>query len=367
MLKYLIEKEFKQIFRNAILPKLIILLPFAMLLILPWAADQEVKNIHLSVVDNDRSSYSQRMVQKITASDYFILTDVSVSNHEAMKSIEAGESDLILEIQSGFEKELMKVGMAGVMISANAVNGMKAGLGSAYLTSILNDFSNELKLENGIQATITPIRITSNFRFNPHLDYKTFMVPAIIVILLTILCGFLPALNIVSEKEIGTIEQINVTPMGKFTFILAKLIPYWVIGFIIISMGFIVAALMYRLLPVGNLLTIYLYSSVYILVVSGLGLVVSNYSDTMQQAMFVIFFFIMILALMSGLFTPVSSMPEWGQVIAAVNPLTYFIEVMRAVYLKGSTIAELLPQLWALLGFAVGLNAWAVWSYRKSR
>ena len=367
MLKYLIEKEFKLIFRNALLPKIIVLMPLVILLVLPWAADQEVKNIHLSVVDNDHSPYSERMVQKILASGYFRLTDVSGSNDEAMKSIESGESDIILEIQPGFEKELMKAGAAGVMISANAVNGMKGGLGSAYLASILNDFSNEIKSENGMLSPISPVRLTTNFRFNPHLDYKVFMVPAIIVILITILCGFLPALNIVSEKEVGTIEQINVTPVGKLTFILAKLIPHWAIGFFIVSMGFGVAALLYHLIPVGSVLTISLYAGIYILVVSGLGLVVSNYSDTMQQAMFVIFFFVMILVLMSGLFTPVSSMPEWGQVIAAVNPLKYFMQVMRAVYLKGSGIAELLPQLGALLGFAVFFNGWAVLSYRKSR
>ena len=366
MLKYLIEKEFKQIFRNALLPKIIVMMPIAILLILPWASNQEVKNIYLSVVDNDHSPYSQRMVQKILASGYFILTDVSASNDEALKSIESGESDIILEIQPGFEKQLMTAGIAGVMISANAVNGMKGGLGSAYLASILNDFSNEIKAENGIQ-TISPVRATANFRFNPHLDYKVFMVPAIVVILLTILCGFLPALNIVGEKEKGTIEQINVTPVGKFTFILGKLIPHWVIGFFIVSIGLVIAALVYRIFPVGSLLTIFLYGGIYILVVSGLGLVVSNYSDTMQQAMFVIFFFVMILILMSGLFTPVSSMPEWGQAIAAFNPLTYFMQVMRAVYLKGSGVAELLPQLGALLGFAVFLNGWAVLSYRKSR
>jgi ABC-2 type transport system permease protein len=366
-LKYLVEKEIKQIFRNAFLPKIIFIMPVVMLLVLPWAADQEVKNIRLSVVDHDRSAYSERMIRKLIASDYFQLSNISVSNDEALKSVEAGEVDIILEIQSGFEKELMKGGGGEVMISANAVNGMKGGLGSSYLISILNDFSGELQEESGMQQAPVSIRLTTSYRFNPHLDYKAFMVPAIIVILLTILSGFLPALNIVSEKEIGTIEQINVTPVGKFSFILAKLIPYWVIGFILLTVGFGIAALVYRLFPAGSLFTIYLYASIYVLVVSGLGLVISNTSDTMQQAMFVIFFFIMILILMSGLFTPVSSMPEWAQVIAAIDPLKYFMQVMRAVYLKGSGVMDLLPQLGALLGFALFFNTWAVMSYRKSK
>jgi ABC-2 type transport system permease protein len=360
MLKYLIEKEFKQIFRNPFLPKIILIMPIVMLLVLPWAASQEVKNIGLYVVDKDRSADSERMIRKITASGYFHLTAVVGSNEEALKYIESGQADMLLEIPSGFEK-------AAVMIAANAVNGMKGSLGSAYLTAILNDFSDEQRSEIGPPSPRPSLRLTTHYRFNPHLNYQAFMVPALIVVLLTVLSGFLPALNIVSEKETGTIEQINVTPVRKFTFILAKLIPYWIIGFLVLSIGFCLAALIYRLSPAGHWLTRYLYAGIYILVVSGLGLMISNYSDTMQQAMFVIFFFIVILILMSGLFTPVGSMPEWAQIIAAINPLKYFMQVMRAVYLKGSGIADLVPQLGALCGFALLFNGWAVMSYRKSR
>jgi ABC-2 type transport system permease protein len=335
-----------------------------MLLVLPWAANQEIRNIRLSVVDNDHSTYSQRMIEKIIASGYFTLTDFSTSNPHAMESIEAGKADIIMEIQPNFKRDIVKNGAADVMISANAVNGMKAGLGTSYLASILNDYAKELTLEKG--GAVSNIQPSVNMRYNQHLDYKVFMIPALMVMLLTMLCGFLPALNIVGEKESGTIEQLNVTPIKKFTFILAKLIPYWVIGFIVLTVCFGIAALVYRLFPVGNLLTIYLYAGVYILVVSGLGLVISNYSATMQQAMFVMFFFVMILLLMSGLFTPISSMPEWAQSFTAINPLTYFMQVMRAVYLKGSSLPELLPQLCALLGFAAVLNGWAVLSYKKN-
>jgi len=193
-----------------------------------------------------------------------------------------------------------------------------------------------------------------------------FMIPALFVMLLTLLTGFLPAFNIVGEKELGTTEQMNVTPMNKGIFILAKLIPYWIIGIVILSICMGLAALIYGLIPT-NIATIYLYAIIYILVVSGLGIVISNYSDTMQQAMFVMFFFMLIIILLSGLFTPVSSMPKWAQMITAVNPLKYFMEVMRAVYLKGSGMRELLPQFFALCGFAVVFNAWAVMSYKKSR
>lgn len=369
MLKFLLEKEFKQIFRNPFLPKLILFMPVMMLLIMPWAANQEIKNIKLSVVDNDHSSYSERLIHKVTASGYFILEDVSGSNDEALKSIESGKADIILEIRPEFEKDLMKTGIADLMISANAVNGTKGGLGSAYLVAIINDFSSDLISESGINAEIrtTPsINIVPHNKYNVYLDYKVFMIPALVVMLLTMIAGFLPALNIVGEKEAGTIEQMNVTPVNRLMFILGKLIPYWVIGFVVLSICFILAALVYGLFPVGNLLIIYLYAGVYILVVSGLGLVISNYSDTMQQAMFVMFFFILILVLLSGLFTPVSSMPDWAQAITKINPLSYFIQVMRSIYLKGSGMTDLLPQLFALCGFAVFFNIWATFSYRKS-
>ncbi|MCD8043384.1 MAG: ABC transporter permease [Tannerellaceae bacterium] len=369
MLKYLLEKEFKQILRNPFIPRLILFMPVMMLIIMPWAANQEITNVKLSVVDNDRSSYSQRLINKVIASGYFLLEDMSGSNDEALKSIESGKADIILEIEPEFEEQLIKNRMANVMISANAVNGTKGGLGSAYLAAIMADFADDITTEWGLNTDKTSsalINIVPHNKYNIYLDYKVFMIPALVVMLLTMIAGFLPALNIVGEKEAGTIEQMNVTPVKRLTFILGKLIPYWIIGFIILTISFLLAALIYGLTPVGNILTIYLYATVYILVVSGLGLVISNHSDTMQQAMFVMFFFMLILILLSGLFTPISSMPEWAQMIAKVNPLSYFIQVMRAVYLKGSSIGQLLPQFLALSTFALLFNSWAIYSYRKS-
>jgi ABC-2 type transport system permease protein len=361
MLKYLLEKEFKQIFRNPFIPKLIFAMPIVMMLVLPWAANQEIKNLKLSVADNDRSSLSERLTNKITASGYFRLTNFSTSSNSAMASVDAGKSDIILEIPQEFEKNLYKSGIADIMISANAVNGVKGGLGSAYLLNIINNFSNEV---SNVELPVQ-LQINSKFRFNPTLDYKIFMIPALFVMLLTLLTGFLPALNIVGEKELGTTEQLNVTPMRKGIFILAKLIPYWIVGLVVLSICMGIAAMVYGLIPAGSIAVIYLYAVIYILAVSGLGIIISNYSDTMQQAMFVMFFFMLIIILLSGLFTPVSSMPQWAQAITAINPLKYLMEVLRSVYLKGSSMAELLPQFFAICGFAMFFNGWAILSYRK--
>ena len=369
IIRYLVEKEFKQTFRNDIIPKLLIILPVLVIFVFPWAANQEITNINAVVVDRDHSSYSNRLIRKIAASSYFNLIAVSESNEEALKDVEREKADMILEIRPDFEKDLIKNGIADVMISANTVNIIKGGLGSTYMAGIVQDFAGEIRSEK-IQTpkTVLPvIEIITQNRFNPFMDYKMFMIPALMVVLMTLICGFLPALNIVSEKEIGTIEQINVTPVSKFSFILAKLIPYWVIGLAIFTFCLILAALVYGLIPAGNLFTIYISVFVYILVVSGFGLLVSNHSSTLQQAMFVMFFFLIILILISGLFTPIASMPDWAQTFTLFNPLRYFIEIMRMAYLKGSSIGHLTDQLLALLIFAIILNSWAVLSYRKNQ
>ena len=370
MLRFLIEKEFKQIMRNSFVPKIIIGMPLVVMLVLPWAANQSIKGVKLSVVDNDHSTFSEQLIHKITSSGYFKLTDLSPTNNIAMKSIESGDADIIFEIENDFEKNLVRENVGKVMISANSINGMKGTLGTMYLSSIIGDFANTLRETYG-QANVQTVSIpkftvTPQYKFNPRLDYKVFMIPALMVMILTLLTGILPALNIVGEKEAGTIEQMNVTPVKRLMFIMAKLIPYWIIGFIVVSICIGLAALIYGLYPVGSLITIYFFSSLYILVVSGFGLVISNYSNTMQQAMFVVFFFVMVFVLMSGLFTPVASMPEWAQKITIFNPLKYLMQVMRLVYLKGSVFSEMVSQFLALCAFAISLNAWAVVSYRKS-
>jgi len=369
MIKYLLKKEFKQILRNSFLPRMIFIFPFMVLMVFPWAASYEIKNLNLSVIDNDHSTYSQQLIQKIISSNYFKLTDVSPNYNKALKSIERNQSDIIIEIPANFEKNLVNRQGGKVMISANAVNGMKGGIGMTYLNSIVMDFNagiiHDLMPAVQMPGAAPTIEIDTQYRFNPHLNYRVFMVPALMVMILTLLCGFLPAISIVFEKERGTMEQINVSPVPKSTFILAKLIPFWIIGFIVISIGFLIAWAVYGLIPAGHFSTIYLFAAIYILTVSGLGIVISNYASTLQQAMFIVFFFMMLFIMLSGLYTPIDSMPEWAKWIAAFNPLKHFMVVMRSVYLKGSNPLQLMNDLLALIGFALFFNIWAVLSYKK--
>jgi len=197
------------------------------------------------------------------------------------------------------------------------------------------------------------------------MNYKIFMVPGILVILVTMVGGFLSALNIVKEKEVGTIEQINVTPIHKYQFILGKLIPFWVLGLAILTIGLTISWLIYGIVPAGSLLTIYTFAAVYLLAVLGMGLGVSTLANTQQQAMLISFFLMMVFILLGGLFTSIDSMPRWAQVFTWFNPVSYFIEVMRMVVLKGSTLSDIKMHIAIVFLMAVVLNGFAVLNYRK--
>ena len=357
VLPYLLEKEFKQFMRNAILPRIALMVPLMVMLVAPLVTTMDVKDVRVAVVDHDRTVASRRMADKVAASPYFTLVARPTAYAGALRLVEDGRADIVLTIPAGYGRDLGSGRAAPrVQITANAVNAAKAQIGASYLSQL-----------TAAQAVPTDgRRLAVQYRYNPTLDYRAYMIPALMTLLLLILCGVLPALNIVSEKEIGTIEQINVTPVGRLAFTMGKLIPFWAIGLVAVGVGIAVGGLVYGVWPAGSLWLILLASLLFTSVVSGFGLVVSNYSTTLRQALFVIYFFVMIFILMGGLFTPVASMPRWAQAVTYALPTRYYGEAMRALYLKGSTIADLLPQFGALALMAAGLGAWAVGSYRKT-
>ena len=343
-LKYLIQKEFLQIRRNAFLPKLIIMFPIVIMCVMPWVMQMEVKNIVVDVVDIDHTVDSQRLVQQIAASNYFIFGGQKNTYAEAMKDIEKGRADVILEIRDG-----------KYLIAANAVNGTKGSMGSAYLSQILR----------GSSSFLLPPSSTTTL-YNKQQNYKLFMIPALFAIVMMLMTGFLPTLNIVGEKEAGTIEQINVTPVSKWSFILAKLIPYWLIALFVITVCLLLAWLVYGITPAGPMWLIYVLAMLLALFFSSFGLIVSNYSDTMQQAMFVMWFFVVSIMLLSGLFTPTRSMPQWAYLTTYINPMHYFIDAIRTVFIRGGGLHETAHQVLALVGIGTLMGCWAVQSYKKN-
>ena len=353
MFRYLLQKEFLQIRRNSFLPKLIFMFPIMIMCVMPWVMNMEIKNVVVEIVDNDRSTLSQQLVHQIEASHYFILKGQKSSYNEGLRVVEQNVADIIVVIPSKYERDKIQGGTPKILIAANAVNGTKGSMGSAYLSRIV------------VQQSETSL-LSTLYLYNKNLNYKLFMIPSLMAILLMLLCGFLPALNIVGEKESGTIEQINVTPVSKWSFILAKLIPYWIIGLIVMTICFLLAWFVYGIVSAGSLLLVYVLAVLLALIFSGVGLIISNYNDTMQQAVLVMWFIVVCLMLLSGLFTPVRSMPHWAQLTTYVNPMHYFIDGIRTVFVRGGDMGSIRLQIVVLTIFALVMDAWAVWSYKKN-
>ena len=365
MIKYLIQKEFLQIRRNGFLPRLILVFPIVIMCVMPWVMNQEVKNIRVDVVDNDRSTRSQQLVHSIEASNYFIFNGQQPTYQAALKDVEQSEADIILVIPKDYSRDLTNGRQPQILIAANAVNGTKGSIGSAYLSQIVAS----LNLPGKGLSYSSPLRGDSGgllFLYNKHLNYKVFMIPALFAILLMLMTGFLPALNIVGEKEKGTIEQINVTPVSKWSFILAKLIPYWLIALFLISVCLLLSWLIYGITCQGSLLWVYLLAMLLALFFSSLGLIISNYSDTMQQAIFVMWFFVVCMLLLSGLFTPTRSMPHLAYLTTYVNPMHYFIDAIRTVFVRGGDFQSIWHQVVALSVIAIFMGGWDVQSYKKN-
>lgn len=358
ILRALLKKELILMRKNPFIPRIIIAMPIMIMSVIPLVATLEVKDVGVVVIDNDHSQLSGEIIADLAATGFLKIEATPGNQYQAMSFIEDGKADVILTIPEGYSKNFGKVN-----IDANGVNATKGMLGANYVAlSLMNTLAQHQKA-NGIdvpQASASVVNL-----FNPTLDFKNYMIPALIVVLLIIICGFLPTLNIVSEKEQGTLNAMNVTPVSKFTFVISKLIPYWITGIIVVTIGMIVGWAIYGLAPMGNILLIYLATIIFSLVMSSLGVWIANMSSTMLQSIFVMFAFIMVFQLMGGLFTPIQSMPDWAQYITYAIPPRYFIEIMRSVYLKGTSLDGIWLQFGALIAFALCLSLIAALSYKK--
>lgn len=363
ILKALLTKEIKLMKRNSLIPKIILGMPVMVMLVLPLVANLDVKNVGVAVIDNDHSQLSRRVIADINASPYLTVKNVAGTYDEAMTGIENGDADVILTIPPDYSRD-SEMSMVDVDIEANGVNATKGMLGAQYVSQSVMETLTHWHAEKGM-AVSEPVSSVI-YLYNPTLNFRNYMIPALIVVLLIIIWGFLPALNLVSDKESGTIEAMNVTPVSRFAFVLSKLIPFWIVGLIVVTVGMTVGWLVYGLVPAGNIGAIYLAAILFSLAMSGLGVTIANKSATMLQSIFVMFAFIMVFQLMSGLFTPIRSMPGWAQCITYAIPPRYFIEIMRSIYLKGAVITDLWFQYSCLMGVALLLCLCAALTYKKS-
>ncbi|MDE7412168.1 MAG: ABC transporter permease [Muribaculaceae bacterium] len=362
ILKALLRKEVSLMRRNPLIPKMIIGMPLMVMLVLPLVAVLDIKNVNVAVVDNDRSVLSRQIIADIGASEVLKVSAMCNTHTESISIVEEGNADVILTIPPDYSRNIIS-GIVPVDVEANGVNASKAMLGARYVSESIGLTLRQWLKGQGINTVEYDMSVINIY--NPTLNYRNYMIPALMVVLLIIICGFVPALNLVNEKETGTIEAMNVTPVSRMCFVLSKLIPFWIVGIFVVTVGMLIGWVVYGLFPVGNILAIYLATVLFSLVMSGLGVTIANSSSTMLQSIFVMFAFIMIFQLMSGLFTPIRSMPEWAQAITLAIPPRYFIEIMRSLYLKGTPIAELWEQYSALTIFAISFSLIAAVTYRK--
>lgn len=367
---YIIRKEIKQIFRNKGMLPIIFILPILQLVILSNAATYEIKNIQFGYVDADNSSTSRGLITQFEASTYFNVSERFSSEKEASQAMQEGKIDAYLNIPVHFEGDLQKDKTNAIGVFIDAIDGAAAGVINVYTTQIIQNYNKRIATDliqiSDVVQKPNSIDSIPLFWYNQTLNYKTFMVPGILVLLVTMITLFLSGMNIVREKEIGTLEQINVTPIKKHHFIIGKLFPFWVLGMGLLTIGLLLAKVIFNTPMLGNLGLLYAYTSVYILVILGMGLFISNFTDTQQQAMFIAWFFVVIFILMSGLFTPIESMPKWAQLLTEFNPIKYFVEITRMVMLKGSGFTDIFPLAIKTLVYAIIMNGLAVWSYKKT-
>jgi len=346
---------------------IIFIVPVFQLLILSYTATFEIKNVDLIVLDNDRTPTSRELINKFSGSSFYNFSGYADDFETAKQIVKSGKAEQLIVIEPNFEKKLITEKNGNIQIITDAINGSAASMMLVYAQSIIGDFNKNIIIaENPSQHIGMPININPLFWYNPELNYITYMVPGILVLLVTIIGMFLGSMNLVKEKEIGTIEQINVTPVKKYQFIAGKLIPFWIIANVDLAIGLILAYLVFNIPVMGSVGLLFFVASVYLIGILSIGLVISTLTNTMQQAMFISWFFLVIFILMSGLFTPIESMPNWAQIMNYGNPVSYFIKINRMIMLKGSGFRDIQQDLLILAIFAITLFSFSILRYRKT-
>jgi ABC-2 type transport system permease protein len=369
---FLVRKEFLQIFRDHTTMVQIFMIPVVQLLVLANAATFDLKRTRVMVVDEDRTTVSAGLVQRLEGGRQFRVVRHVANDRGVEQALLEREVTAVIHIPRRFEADLVQYRRATVQLVLNAEEGAATGIVQSSANAILSSYARELELTLPTRRTVSgwehpsPLDLRTQRWFNPTRNYKHYMVPALMVALTTIIGLLLTAQNITREYELGTLEQLNVTPMTKVQFIAAKLIPFWLISLVIFTIGLTIGRLVFGIPMRGNLLWVYLAVMAYLLVVLGLGLWISTITRTQQQAMFVAFFVILIFLLMGGLFTPVDSMPNWAQAVAQANPVKHFVFIMRAVLVRGAGLETVGGTIVGLAVAGIAVLTLAVARYRKS-
>lgn len=375
---FLLRKEFAQVFRDRVLLFQLLAPPFIQLLLVTSAATFEVRSMAMHLVDRDRTPASRELARDFASSGRFAIERASGSSAAADRDLVAGRVGAVLAIPEGFGRDLVRGRTARVRLTFDGSEGATAGTARSYAERILAGFEPSRRstgpgtaatagvAPGGSSAAPGGLDVRTRRWYNPDLDYDDFMALGVLVILVTIVGTVMTALNIAREQEQGTIEQLNVSPITKGQFVAGKLAPFWLLGLFDVALGLAIAKVVFDVPFEGSLWIVFLATAVYLVTALGVGLLISTVSETQQQAQFIAFFLLMFYLFLSGIFTPVASMPEWARWLAEANPMKHFLVAVRAVLLKGAGPEAVARELLLLAGFAAVTLPTSIRVYSKT-
>ena len=368
-LLFLLRKEFQQLRRDPTMLRILLVMPIIQLMVLSYAVNTDLKQMRTVVVDLDRTQASAKFITDFFATDYFKRVHSEVTTFaDAGKQVETSNADMIVTLPRGFANDREHNAHIGVTVDGQ--NSNVGGLASGYAAraiaqmnqTMLEQWKRQGRLPVGVDAKINPV---VRFWYNPELNIRHFMVPGIVVLLITIISGMLSGIAVVKEKEIGTIELLLVAPLERWQLVAGKLIPFFISAFVVMTIGLTVGILWFGVPFAGSPLTLALGVALYLIVTLSIGLFASTVSSTQMQAMFSVWFFLIFAIMTSGFFFPVENMPKWLQYMTIPNPMRYMMDIMRSVLLKGSTMVELKEQFLALVALGVAMFTLAVSRFQR--
>lgn len=368
---YLIKKEFKQVFRTREMLSIIFIAPMIQMLVLGFAISTEVKNVSLIIADFDRSRISREILQAFEHTDRFRVVGYETSYRGIETAIHRWQAQMAIIIPADFGRNLQRGLQPEVQVIVDGLDGNTAGVALGYASGILQRFG-EVWLQQRAVArpagTGPPghrVVVEDRLWYNLDLKPEQYMIPGIVVVLVTIISMMLSAMSLVREKEIGTLEQLIVTPLKRYQLVLGKILPFLILTFIEMGIVLMAAQLIFGIRIAGSYTLLAGLAFLYLFATLGLGILISTITHTQQQAMFVSWFFIVFMILMSGFFVPIENMPGVLQKVTYINPMRYFMYIMREIFQKGSSLQFLLKDWLPMTAFGLVIFAFSVLKFQK--
>jgi ABC-2 type transport system permease protein len=373
---HVIVKEFRQVLRDKPMLAIIFLVPIVQLFLLAFAVTTEVKHIKLLVVDFDRSSVSRDIVETFGHTDRFNVVGYTTDLREIRQKMRSWEVQMALVIPSGFGGQLQRNLNPHLQVVVDGVDGNTAGVSLGYARGILTQFGMDYAKKHGggvrfIQqlpqqvSQIRPATMEERMWYNPDLSAQQFMIPAIVVILLTVLPMMLSAMSLVKEKEIGTLEQLMVTPLKRHELLVGKLVPFLILTYVELGIVMTVAILFFKIPMNGSYLLLAFLALLYLFTTLGLGIFISTLGRSQQQAMFIAWFFMVFMVMLGGFFIPIENMPVALQKLTYLNPMRYIIYIVRAIFQKGSSLRFLTRDVIPMAVFGFLIFSFSVAKFQK--